>query len=255
MINITGARRRAQLQAAIENQMQALERVFMLIVQKQLKKQYSAAASRVEGGSDKISSAVDRNKKEFQKVIQAQYIRTAKRFAPMIFDNLSKAKGIQIKSIETEFDAFVWKWARLIAAQKVVDVSNATKSKIAAVIMAGREEGLSSAAIGRHIRKDIIPIDTVYRAERIARTETHTAAVGGMTEAMETTGLTYTKSWVAALDDRTRESHRQAEIDNVDIPQDKPFIVDGEELMYPGDANGSAGNIINCRCVVFYNTK
>jgi len=255
VINITGARRRAQLQAAIENQMQALERVFMLIVQKQLKKQYSAAASRVESGSDKISSAVDRNKKEFQKVIQAQYIRTAKRFAPMIFDNLSKAKGIQIKSIETEFDAFVWKWARLIAAQKVVDVSNATKNKIAAVIMAGREEGLSSAAIGRHIRKDIIPIDTVYRAERIARTETHTAAVGGMTEAMETTGLTYTKSWVAALDDRTRESHRQAEIDNVDIPQDKPFIVDGEELMYPGDANGSAGNIINCRCVVFYNTK
>jgi len=253
VINITGARRRAQLQAAIENQMQALERVFMLIVQKQLKKQYSAAASRVESGSDKISSAVDRNKKEFQRVIQAQYIRTAKRFAPMIFDNLSKAKGIQIKSIETEFDAFVWKWAKQIAAQKVVDVSNATKKKIAAVIMVGREEGLSSAAIGRNIRKDIIPIDTVYRAERIARTETHTAAVGGMTEAMETTGLTYTKEWAAARDARTRDSHIAA--DGQEVAQDKPFIVDGEELMYPGDANGSAGNIINCRCVVFYNTK
>jgi len=253
MINITGAQRRARLQAAIENQMQALERVFILIVQKQLRKQYNAAASRVESGSDRISSAVDRNKKEFQKVIEAQYIRTAKRFAPMIFDNLSKGKGIQVKSIETEFDAFIIRWAKLIAAQKVVDVSKSTKSKIAAVIMAGREEGLSSAAIGRKIRKDIAPIDTVYRAERIARTETHTAAVGGMTEAMETTGLTYTKEWAAALDSRTRDSHQAA--NGQEVAQDKPFIVDGEELMFPGDPNGSAGNIINCRCVVFYNTK
>ena len=30
---------------------------------------------------------------------------------------------------------------------------------------------------------------------------------------------------------------------------DEPFEVDGEQLMYPGDPAGSAGNIINCQCI------
>jgi hypothetical protein len=30
------------------------------------------------------------------------------------------------------------------------------------------------------------------------------------------------------------------------------FIVMGEELSYPGDINGSAENVINCRCTVTY---
>ena len=33
------------------------------------------------------------------------------------------------------------------------------------------------------------------------------------------------------------------------IPLDEPFVVDGEELMYPGDENGSPENVINCQCI------
>jgi hypothetical protein len=36
------------------------------------------------------------------------------------------------------------------------------------------------------------------------------------------------------------------------VPIDEPFIVSGEELMYPGDPSGSAGNVINCRCAIGY---
>ena len=28
------------------------------------------------------------------------------------------------------------------------------------------------------------------------------------------------------------------------------FDVDGEQLAYPGDPSGSAGNVINCRCTI-----
>ena len=33
------------------------------------------------------------------------------------------------------------------------------------------------------------------------------------------------------------------------------FFVGGEELEYPGDPKGKAGNIINCRCKVVFTVK
>lgn len=59
-------------------------------------------------------------------------------------------------------------------------------------------------------------------------------------------GLPIQKEWVAVFDGDTRDAHGEADGQKVDI--DKPFIVDGEELMHPGDPSGSAGNVINCRC-------
>lgn len=59
------------------------------------------------------------------------------------------------------------------------------------------------------------------------------------------------KEWNAILDNRTRESHRLADGQVVDI--DENFIVDGEELMYPGDdSRASLKNTINCRCTAMY---
>ena len=59
------------------------------------------------------------------------------------------------------------------------------------------------------------------------------------------------KEWNAILDNRTRESHRLADGQVVDIDED--FIVDGEPLMYPGDdSRASIKNTINCRCTAMY---
>ncbi len=51
-------------------------------------------------------------------------------------------------------------------------------------------------------------------------------------------------------DSKTREDH--AEADGQEVGMDEPFDVGGEQLMYPGDPAGSAGNVINCRCTVIY---
>jgi hypothetical protein len=55
------------------------------------------------------------------------------------------------------------------------------------------------------------------------------------------------KSWQAILDSRTRATHVAA--DNQEVRVNESFIVGGESLKMPRDPNGSAGNIINCRCI------
>ncbi|BDT39519.1 phage minor head protein [Streptomyces yaizuensis] len=70
----------------------------------------------------------------------------------------------------------------------------------------------------------------------------------GQTSEQETGRAAALKKWVAVLDDRTRDAHREA--DGQEVALDEPFTVGGERLRYPGDPNGSAGNVINCRCSV-----
>jgi hypothetical protein len=60
------------------------------------------------------------------------------------------------------------------------------------------------------------------------------------------------KEWVDVGDKDVRRGHHAGEVASVSI--DRPFIVNGQQLMYPGDnSRGAAvGNTINCRCGSFY---
>ena len=59
-------------------------------------------------------------------------------------------------------------------------------------------------------------------------------------------GINITKVWVATLDMRTRHAHRL--LDGQRQPVDKPFVVDGNEIMYPGDMSAKPYLLYNCRC-------
>jgi hypothetical protein len=65
------------------------------------------------------------------------------------------------------------------------------------------------------------------------------------TERGQTLGVN--KEWVSILDNKTRSSHALADGQAVGVNQF--YSVGGESLLYPRDPNGSAGNIINCRCI------
>jgi len=93
-----------------------------------------------------------------------------------------------------------------------------------------------------------------YRAEMIARTETIRSVNYGAAETYKEEGVKQ-KEWLAspggdAAD--VRPDHQigvgYGEPYVVDI--DKAFDIGGEELEYPGDPAGSAGNTINCRCTI-----
>lgn len=93
-----------------------------------------------------------------------------------------------------------------------------------------------------------------YQTERIGRTTATGASNAGSVEAYDQSEVVDGKTWISAMQPgRSRESHMEAHGQTVGIHES--FTVDGETLEYPGDPNGSAGNIINCLCTVIPEVK
>ena len=67
-------------------------------------------------------------------------------------------------------------------------------------------------------------------------------------EARDKYGIVVSKKWNTMEDDKVRDAH--ARVDGQTVQSNKEFVVDGEDLEYPGDINGSLSNIINCRCFI-----
>ena len=83
-------------------------------------------------------------------------------------------------------------------------------------------------------------------AERIAQTET-AAAYGTARQAAMTDAGVSRKRWLTSGNDNVRLAH--AEANGQEVGTDEPFEVGGEELMCPGDEDGSPENVINCHCI------
>lgn len=88
---------------------------------------------------------------------------------------------------------------------------------------------------------------------RIARTEggriSNESAYDASIAAKEK-GADVLKSWDAALDGRTRDSHRQ--VDGEIRELDEPF---SNGMMYPSDTAGGAAEVVNCRCALLQRAK
>lgn len=114
-------------------------------------------------------------------------------------------------------------------------------------------------ALARSLRTPKVFGTVENRAEVIIRTEVNrTFAMAGdaqmasAAEAMKGGGFLMMKYWLTAEDSRTRPTHDLAgETYDIKhpIPQDEPFIVGGESMLYPLAPTASPGNTINCRCV------
>lgn len=91
------------------------------------------------------------------------------------------------------------------------------------------------------------------RAEVIARTEVISASRAGQYHGDLQSGIVIGKKWRSALQERTRQGHREA--DGQIVALDEPFLVANgkgqlEPLLFPGDSSLGAGpdNTIQCRC-------
>lgn len=111
--------------------------------------------------------------------------------------------------------------------------------------------------IAKNISKRVGGQYSVSRAMTIARTETHKAANTSQyyraSVASQDSELDVIVEWISTNDGRVRDDHKHA--DGQTRPIGQPFNVGGELLMYPSDPKGSAANVINCRCVLGYDTK
>lgn len=93
------------------------------------------------------------------------------------------------------------------------------------------------------------------KAMRIARTEGHriqaTAAFDAQKKAKDA-GADIVKQWDAALDGRTRDTHRK--LDGQIRELDEPFEVNGHKAMHPAGF-GRPEEDINCRCALLQRAK
>lgn len=95
-----------------------------------------------------------------------------------------------------------------------------------------------------------------WQALRIARTETTSAANFSAFETAKESDLVMDKVWISVQDDRTRlNPFDHLDMNNVKQELEKPFFIGGQNIMYPGDINASAGNVINCRCSIAFIPK
>lgn len=88
-------------------------------------------------------------------------------------------------------------------------------------------------------------------ATRNARTTMTGAQNAGRQQAYERAaamGIKVKKEWIATLDGRTRHSHGMADGQRVEI--NGKFKVGASELRYPGDPQGAAEEVYNCRCTM-----
>ena len=152
---------------------------------------------------------------------------------------------------------FIAEFIRSEGGQHIRGISSTTRNQIMKVVLAGEQEGLGNAVIAKNIREQMQGSFSRYRANTIARTETHSASSysnHGIARVARDGGIRMVKQWVSTLDGRTRQHHvsmngKQAEMDEDFIVPYKGFDY---AMSYTGDPRGGAPNTINCRCVTIY---
>ena len=142
-------------------------------------------------------------------------------------------------------------------------ISNNTVAIASGVIAASMQASIKNpdkalpVNVADAISQRIGGVSANARAMTIARTETHKAANTAQYNRAEwaanDAGLDVEVEWISTNDGRVRDDHKHADGQKRDIGQ--PFNVGGEMLRYPSDPRGSAANVINCRCVLAYDTK
>lgn len=90
--------------------------------------------------------------------------------------------------------------------------------------------------------------DKMRMFARTANTGAQNAGRQEMMEEAEDDGIEVEKTWVATLDDRTRDAHQ--ELDGQTVPVKEPFVYGTDEIMFPGDPNAEPYLTYNCRCTL-----
>lgn len=267
MINITNKVGRQLWRIEVDREMQLLERSPIKKWTSFLYSQYSRAAALIAVGRvDDIDFIFADDSAKMAEMLLSHSRTVGNKFSQKAFSILSQRKFINPHSVKTPLDEF-WGsfniWMKENAAQKVTGINKTTKKSLAAMIKRGMEQQQTTTEISKNIRK-AGKITAPHRAKTIALTETHAAAVKSMDVAVKASRIEMEKEWVGAKDMRTRRKGPKSLFDHFHappvgangerVPMDKKFIGSGEPMDHPGDINGSAGNVVRCRCVLMYHT-
>lgn len=148
-----------------------------------------------------------------------------------------------------------------ILSKAVVPISDTTKAYILQRLIEAQQNGDSIQDVVDSLENTDI---TRARARLIARTESSKASQFAAMWGARKTGYITDKIWISSRDQRTRRLPRNQfdhlSMNGIKVSMDEPFYVprrDGgfEKMDHPADVNGSAADIIRCRCTVGFSIK
>lgn len=171
---------------------------------------------------------------------------------PTRSEGLKLARRVGLDEAQSFFEYLRLEWLSLYGTVAIQNTAATTRSDISRAIAAGFTENKPT----REIARDILKVRGIsrFRANTIARTETHNAAMFASKESAvkvaNDAGIEgLKKKWIPVQDERTRISHSAMSSHPI-INVDSQFSVGGESADRPGDRALSAANSINCRCVL-----
>jgi Uncharacterized protein, homolog of phage Mu protein gp30 len=154
------------------------------------------------------------------------------------------------KKQEPDFNYLIQLFNRQFGSQRVTNISQSVENAIRRVVSLGLAEGLAESELAKFIADQGKPKFQLYRAARIARTETHMAANFANHEMAKQIGLPMRKQWVATNDGRTRSWHSSMNGTSVGIDEEFQVPtptsgggVSNVGMKYPGDPSGGPSNV------------
>lgn len=122
-----------------------------------------------------------------------------------------------------------------------------------ATIEAAAEQGFSVADAAEALSNTIDDL-APHTARAMARTDLNGLSNGGSLhvaqQSLATSEEPVYKTWLATPDERTRDTHEEA--DGQTVPLNENFRVGLSSLPYPGFPFAPAEEVINCRCTITY---
>lgn len=212
-----------------------------------------------------IEDAIDKSGRGFKRAFEENTREVMRSFSERINRSLKgSALPVETKVAEDRYEVFIRNWIAEYSGKKIKIVKRNSKKlavqRVQKILLEAVDDGLPVTVVSKQIETALASLYTQWtrhRSARIARTETHAAANAASKNAAQVTGLELKKEWIASSDEeRTREAHQKA-AKMRPIPMDAKFRLknrDGSisELDHPGDPNGSAEQVINCRCTLGY---
>lgn len=169
----------------------------------------------------------------------------------------SKGVGKQASTHGDIFDVTNPLTAKVFAqtGSQIVGIAQTTQADVMAIIRMAYEQGLSIPDTAKAIRTGMAEA-SIARATLIARTEMVGAVNGGSLAATQlvesATGGSYEKTWLTAPGAHFPRHEDYEGLDEQTVALDAVFDVGGSMLQFPGDPDGPAEEVCNCRCTLVY---
>lgn len=143
-------------------------------------------------------------------------------------------------------DAVIEYLDKFLLNKVVLPISKTTIAEIERVL---QEAVANGWGVERTVAELDAPRLAASRARTIIRTETVRSVNVTQMAAADNELYEMEKEWIAIEDDRTRPSHSHAGVDGEQKPLYEKY---SNDLLFPGDPNGDAAEVINCRCTQAY---